>query len=63
MYGAFYDNHDFQGGAYFVNWCPVTNMEVSGDPFYLPPKHNVLIAELQRFVPQLAEYFDLNLAM
>lgn len=63
MYGAFYDNHDFRDGAYFVNWCPVTNIEVSGDPFYLPPKHNVLIAELQRFIPQLAEYFDLNLAM
>ena len=63
MYGAFYTNYNFKGGCYFVNWCPVTNVEVSGDPFYLPPKHNVLIAELQRFIPQLADYFDLDLNM
>lgn len=63
MYGAFYSNYNFNGSCYFVNWCPVTNVEISGDPFYLPPKHNVLIAELQRFIPQLADYFNLDLNM
>ena len=61
MYSAYYDNFGFQGGSYWVNWCPATNWEISGNVFHIPSKHGTLIQELQRFLPQVAEYFDLDI--
>ena len=61
MYSAYYDNHNFNGGCYWLNWCPATNSEVSGNVFQIPSKYDTLEAELQRFLPQLADYFDLDI--
>ena len=61
MYGAVIDNYNFSEPLYWLNWCPATNWEVSGNVFQIPSKHGVLIAELQRFIPALADYFELDL--
>ena len=61
MYGAVIDNFGYREPYYWLNWCPATNWEISGNVFQIPSKHGVLIAELQRFIPALAEYFDLDL--
>ena len=62
MYGAYLDNYDFnRKETYWMNWCPATNWEVSGNVFQIPSKYNVLEAELQRFLPLLADYFGLEI--
>lgn len=63
MYGMMYDNNiksqsNFQFQA---NWCPATNLEVTGNAQVLPPKYTVMIAELQNFIPKLAEYFKIDI--
>ena len=62
MYSAYYDNTGYKDGKhYWLNWCPSTNWETSGNVFQIPSKHDTLVAELQVFLPKLAEYFGLNI--
>lgn len=63
MYGARFNLDGRDPYAYYANWCPATNKETTGDVFYLPPHDNVMVAELQRFIPLLADHFDLDLDM
>lgn len=63
MYGAVLDNFGFQHGrCFWLYWCPATNWEVSGNVFHIPSKYNVLLAEIQRFIPMVADYFDIDIS-
>ena len=46
---------------YQANWCPATNYDYSKNVYYMPPKHDVLLAELQRFIPSIALFYDIPL--
>lgn len=62
MYSAYYDNTGYNDtNHYWLNWCPSTNWETSGNVFQIPSKHDTLVAELQVFLPKLARYFGLNI--
>jgi len=38
-------------------WCPSTNKEISGNPFYQSAKYNYVITEINRFVKQMEKEF------
>lgn len=38
-------------------WCPATNMEESGNPYFQPAKYNVMFSEVNRFIPLLKETY------
>lgn len=70
MIGAYWDNtsnlteknqSSDKNTGYQVAWCPATNLEYSENIYYMPVKYNVLIAELQYFIPKLAEYYEIDL--
>ena len=44
---------------YWMNWCPAANSESHNSPYYQPSKYNVLIAELNEFIPELAVYYGI----
>ena len=48
--------------TYQTSWCPATNLEYSDNISYMPSKYNVLLAELQKFIPKLAEYYGISLS-
>lgn len=57
-----YDSRNENKAANFMaNWCPSTNFEETGNTNTYPCKHNVLLAELQNFIPKLAEYYGLDI--
>ncbi len=60
IYGAniSYDGNNMH---HWANWCPGTNLEVTGSVSYMSSKHNVLMAELNNYIPQLAKYFELEI--
>lgn len=62
QFGPYLNNNGHKrSGNYWLNWCPATAWEVSNNVFYIPAKYDVLEAELQRFIPLLADYFDLDI--
>lgn len=63
LYGPVFNyNANKETGNYMANWCPSTNFECTGNVNTYPCKHDVLLAELQNFIPKLAEYYGLNIA-
>lgn len=64
LYGPVY-NFDGRSTSmsfnFMANWCPSTNFEYTGITNVYPSKHNVLLAELQNFIPRLAEYYNLDI--
>jgi sulfatase maturation enzyme AslB (radical SAM superfamily) len=50
------DYNNSNNKYYQQNWCPSTNVQTSGTPYYQSCKYNVLIAEYGRFVDALFEY-------
>lgn len=63
LYGPVFDYITFDDDRYnfMANWCPSTNLECTGNTNTYPCKHDVLLAELQKFIPKLAEYYGLDL--
>lgn len=61
MNSAMFVNNNFDGSIFAVNWCPATNWEVSGSTFHIPSKYSVLIAELNSYSRELADWYGLNL--
>lgn len=47
--------------SFMANWCPSTNFEQTKLTNTYPCKHDVLLAELQNFIPRLAEYYNLDI--
>lgn len=51
----------WEGILAWMNWCPAANLIETGSPSFQPVKYNTLIAEYNRFVLVLAEYFKVPL--
>ena len=63
MFGELYDNDtkDENNKQFQANWCPSTNYEITGSVCVYPAHYTMLIAELQNFIPKIAEYYDLDI--
>lgn len=61
LYGQMYNFIDKESLNFMANWCPSTNLECTGLTNVYPVKHDILLAELQNFIPKLAEYYGLDL--
>ena len=61
LYGPLFNFDTNKNLNFMANWCPSTNFECTGLTNVYPSKHNVLLAELQNFIPKLAEYYDLDI--
>lgn len=44
-------------GTFLFMWCPATNMEESGNPYFQPAKYNVMFTEVNRFIEKLREVY------
>lgn len=63
MYGELYDN-DISNSLncqFQANWCPSTNYEITKNVWVWPAHYSMLIAELQNFIPRIAEYYHLDI--
>ena len=61
LFTANIDDYSFNGNKVGINWCPSTNWEITGYTSHVPNKYGTLMAEINRFVPQLADYFGIDL--
>lgn len=61
MYSAYLDNDNFKTNPAWMNWCPASNRESKNSVFYQVPRHNTLMAEIQYFVEDLANYYQVDI--
>jgi len=52
---------EWDSPLYWMNWCPATNSETHLSPYYQASKYNVIIAELNSFIPELAHYYGVDI--
>jgi len=55
MYSAATQNHNYRtpNSLMWFMWCPSTNMEESGNPYFQPVKYNIMFTELNRAIKTL----------
>lgn len=61
MYSSTLNNIEWKGTLAWLNWCPAANAENGQSPYHQHSKHNALIAEINAFVPEVADYFKVDL--
>lgn len=61
MYSSSLNNYEWQGALAWLNWCPAANAENGQSPYHQHSKHNTLIAEINAFVPEVADYFKVDI--
>lgn len=52
-----YEKDKYSG--FWFNWCPATNIQQSGNPYFIPVKYTVMHLEISRLVEVLTNYFQL----
>jgi len=61
MYSTYINNNDYAEIDAWLNWCPAANRGSGISSFHLAPKASTLIAELQSFVLEIAEYYQVDI--
>ena len=58
MYSSVTINDGFKGdNVHLFMWCPATNLQESGNPYYQPCKYNVMFSEVNRVIPIFKEAY------
>lgn len=51
-------NYNKDNTLRWFNWCPATNLQTSGTPFYQSAKYNVMIKEVNSAIKDVIEKYD-----
>ena len=60
QYSTQYINHGYNNNFKGFNWCPSTNLETSGNPYYVNSKYVILMLECDRVANVIIKKYNLR---